>query len=182
MLILLSKQTIPGRLLPETAFFKALIMEMLKQRFALTASAALALAILSCLTCAVFAQSPPPAPNYNAGDAMKQAAPPATPSSETDHGKAAPPPVIIIEPEKQLTLLASEKLFILSITVAGATADEAEKLAPIVAPYTNRELTITEINEAAGKVTRFYHYCVRNLIRLSKILSLESGNADNLSA
>jgi hemolysin activation/secretion protein len=110
------------------------------------------------MTCTAFAQSTAQAPSYNAGDAMKQASPPAPPDSATKPGEASPvpAPVIVTEPDKPLVLPEGKKLFVTSITVAGANDDEAEKLAPIVEPYTNKDLTIAEINEAARKVTRFY--------------------------
>jgi hemolysin activation/secretion protein len=117
----------------------------------------LAWVILGCAAGAVLAQAPPPSPP-TAGDAIKQAAPPATPGAAPAPGEAfsLPTPEIVAEPEKPPALPDSGKLFVNSIAVAGSNEDEREKLAPILTPYINRELTMAEIDEAARKVTRFY--------------------------
>jgi hemolysin activation/secretion protein len=93
------------------------------------------------------------APLPNIGDAVRQ-------SDETR--KNAPQPATGGEPvlprlvEPPFTLKDNEKLLIRSIEVDGQNLIEETELRAILVPYENRRLTLTEIYEAADKVTTLY--------------------------
>ncbi len=55
-----------------------------------------------------------------------------------------------------MTLSPHEKLFVSEIIVAEDDEEVRAEVERIVAPYLHRDLTMAEINEAAGKVTRYY--------------------------
>jgi hemolysin activation/secretion protein len=89
---------------------------------------------------------------------VKQSAPPSTPDSEETTDRVIPilSPELVAEPEKESVPTGNMKILVESITVAGADDDEQEKLASIIEPYTQKELSMAEINEAATTVTHFY--------------------------
>jgi hemolysin activation/secretion protein len=93
------------------------------------------------------------APLPNIGDAVRQ-------SDETR--KNGPQPATGGEPvlprlvEPPFTLKDNEKLLVRSIEVDGQNLIEETELRAILAPYENRRLTLTEIYEAADKVTTLY--------------------------
>jgi hemolysin activation/secretion protein len=105
----------------------------------------------------LWAQAAPQPPNYNVGDAMQQAVPPETTDTTAKPSNAeAKPAVIVAEPEKPMALNATEKILVRKIAVDETDEDIQADLAEIVVPYQNRELSMKEINEVAGKVTRYY--------------------------
>ena len=63
---------------------------------------------------------------------------------------------VTAEPERPLELASKEKLFVKEILVPDDDEQTHAALLRVVAPYLNRELTMAEINEIAGKVTRYY--------------------------
>lgn len=103
------------------------------------------------------AQSTPQPPNYGAGSAVQQTAPPATTATPAiPKEQKAPPVVVNAEPERPLGLAPAEKLFVREILVPSDDEEVHAALLRVVAPYLNRELTMAEINEAAARVTRYY--------------------------
>jgi len=97
---------------------------------------------------AVFAQAP------DIGDVLKGATPP---PAETPAKKEAPAaPVIIQEEEKPFTLPEGEKIFVKDFKLEGADPGDETAVAALLEPYRNRELSMTEMTEAANKLTLFY--------------------------
>jgi len=97
---------------------------------------------------AVFAQAP------DIGDVLKGATPP---PAETPAKKEAPAaPVIIQEEEKPFSLPEGEKIFVKDFKLEGAEPGDEAALGAILEPFRNRELSMTEITEAANKLTLFY--------------------------
>jgi hemolysin activation/secretion protein len=105
----------------------------------------------------LLAQSTPQPPNYGAGSAVQQTAPPATSATGgTPSEQKAPPVTVAAEPERPLGLAPAEKLFVREILVPEEDEEAHAALLRLVAPYLNRELTLVELNEVAAKVTRYY--------------------------
>lgn len=111
-------------------------------------------AILLLLMCTITASTAFTQVVPNIGDAVKQAAPPA---KETPEKKEVPPaPVILEEGEKPFTLPEGGKIFIRDFTIEGVPEVDVAGLKELLKPYTDKELTMTQITEAANKVTLFY--------------------------
>ncbi|GFE62028.1 ShlB/FhaC/HecB family hemolysin secretion/activation protein [Geobacter sp. AOG2] len=119
-----------------------------------TASAVRILTILVFAIAASTAFAAPQIPDYNIGGAMKEAAPPPTPPKKEVPTPSKP--VIIQEEEKPFSLTDGEKIFIKDFRLEGAEKGDEAKLSALLAPYKNRDLTMTEIREAANKLTLFY--------------------------
>lgn len=104
------------------------------------------------------AQTPPVVPQYNIGDAVREA----------DQARRAAPPQTTAAPvlprlvEPQFTLKDKSTLFVRSFKVEspfkveGRTPVSEAEIQAIVAPYQNRRLTIALIYEAADKITSLY--------------------------
>lgn len=95
----------------------------------------------------------PPVADYNIGDALKGAVPPQTPAQKA--APAPPKPVIIQEEEKTFSLAEGEKIFLKDFRLEGAEKDDEIQLLALLTPYENKELTMTEITQAANKLTLF---------------------------
>lgn len=93
------------------------------------------------------------APLPNIGDALKQAAPP---PKETPAKKEAPEAPVIIQEEMPFSLPEGQKLFIKDFIFDGAPQADIPALSSLLDPYKGKELTMTEITEAANKVTVYY--------------------------
>lgn len=111
-----------------------------------------AVGTLLAVTSPALAQNSPPVPQYNIGDAVRQA----------DEARQAPLPQAGATPilprlvEPQFTLKDKSTLFVRSFKIDGqGQASEAE-IRAIVAPYENRKLNLAEIYEAADKITTLY--------------------------
>jgi len=103
------------------------------------------------------AQAVPQAPDYGAGSAVQQTAPPAATGTAPGAKEVqAQPTVVTAEPEKPLGLASKEKLYVREILVPDDDAETHAALLRVVAPYLNQELTMAEINAVAGKVTRYF--------------------------
>lgn len=108
----------------------------------------------------LLAQSSPSTPNYGAGSAVQQAAPP-------EPTEALPPPVhaeakptvTASSQESQLGVDKGEKLVVREILLPQDDATIYAALQRIVAPYLNQALTMAEINQIASRVTRYYRHC-----------------------
>jgi hemolysin activation/secretion protein len=117
-----------------------------------------ALGILMSTALPALAQTPPVIPQYNIGDAVREAdqarreAPPQT--------TAAPILPRLVEP--QFTLKDKSTLFVRHFRIDGPFRTEGQNLVSeaeveaIVAPYENRTLTLALIYEAADKITSLY--------------------------
>ena len=70
-------------------------------------------------------------------------------AAESDH--VLPP----VEEDKE-HLSSVEKIFVRQFKLEGNTVFSNEELAPILAPYENREITAEEMQETKDKLTRFY--------------------------
>lgn len=98
------------------------------------------------------AQTPIPTIPYNLGDAVRAAeAAQADPLPSTAGEPTLPLPI-----EPQLTLDDNETLLVRSFVVEGPSFGAETRVHEILAPYENRELTITEIYAAADKLTNLY--------------------------
>ena len=99
------------------------------------------------------AQSPPVVPQYNIGDAVRQA---------DEARQAAPPsreaavPVLPRLVEPPFTLKDKSTLLVRHFKVEGADIVSEAEIRDIVAPYENRKLTLAQIYEAADKITTLY--------------------------
>ncbi len=103
------------------------------------------------------AQSAPQSPNYGAGSAIQQTAPPATNATQaTPKEQKTPPVAVAAEPEEPLGLASNQNLFVKEILVPDDDGQTHADLLRVVGPYLNRELSLAEINEVAAKVTRYY--------------------------
>jgi hypothetical protein len=61
---------------------------------------------------------------------------------------------VTAEPDKPMTPDPKEKLFVKEIILGEDDEEVKAALGHIVAPYLNHELTMAQINEVVGKVTR----------------------------
>jgi hemolysin activation/secretion protein len=91
-------------------------------------------------------------PGYNAGAAQQQATPPQVKKQQTTPQM----PAIVQEEEKPLHLREGEKLLVKQIVLDGAKLEDQEELAKLVAPFEGKALTMSDILEAASKVTLYY--------------------------
>jgi len=124
-------------------------MHIIRQRHAAAAGRLVFIFAFAATTSTAFAAE---APTYNIGDAIKGAIPPKPVPQKT------PPPElpVIIQEEKPLTLTDGEKIFVKSFKLEGVRQGDEAELSALLAPYRNRELTMTEITEIANKLTLFY--------------------------
>ncbi|SHH24704.1 ShlB/FhaC/HecB family hemolysin secretion/activation protein [Pollutimonas bauzanensis] len=108
-------------------------------------------ALLSFLPAMGMAQTPP-APPYGIGDAMKEAQPrlPQRPPQKT------PAPAIIQQEEAPLRMGKGETLFVREFKLEGAEFIDQAELQAQLEPYKGRALTLSEIQEAAAKLTVLY--------------------------
>lgn len=104
----------------------------------------------------LLAQSAPQLPDYGAGSATQQAAPPATTTEQPTPQAPTPPVTVTEQPEMPIGLTPKETLFVKEILLPDDDQQIHAALLRVVAPYLNRELTMAQINEAAGRVTRYY--------------------------
>jgi hemolysin activation/secretion protein len=101
----------------------------------------------------VLAQSPPVVPNYNIGDAVRQA---------DEARRAAPQPGVNAVPmlprlvEPQFTMKDKSTLFVRHFRIEGQNLVGDAELQAIAAPYENRKLTLAWIYEVADKITTLY--------------------------
>ena len=109
--------------------------------------------ILLAATSAALAQTTQPVvPQYNIGDAVRQAdearrdAPPST----------AGAPVLPRLVEPQLTLADKSTLFVRRFAIEGPGLVGEAEIRAILGPYENRKLTLAEIYDAADKITTLY--------------------------
>ncbi|QEM68593.1 ShlB/FhaC/HecB family hemolysin secretion/activation protein [Geobacter sp. FeAm09] len=65
-------------------------------------------------------------------------------------------PVIIQEEEKPFSMTDGEKIFIRDFRLEGAEKGDEATLLALLTPYRNRDLTMTEITEAANRLTIFH--------------------------
>ncbi|ACB96622.1 ShlB/FhaC/HecB family hemolysin secretion/activation protein [Beijerinckia indica] len=89
---------------------------------------------------------------YNIGDAVRQA----NAAYQPPLAQLPAVPVLPQLVEPQLTLPSNEKLMIRHIEVDGADAASQEEVRALLAPYEGRWLTLSEIYEAADKITTLY--------------------------
>ncbi|PKU22447.1 ShlB/FhaC/HecB family hemolysin secretion/activation protein [Telmatospirillum siberiense] len=95
--------------------------------------------------------APPQVPNYNAGDALHEAAPPKPPVE-----KPEAIPVIPEQEEPSFALPEGETIQISDFRLDGVGAGEEAEVRILLEPYRNKALSLAEIYDAAGKVTAFY--------------------------
>jgi hemolysin activation/secretion protein len=101
----------------------------------------------------VLAQTPPVVPQYNIGDAVRQA---------DEARQAAPPsreaavPVLPRLVEPPFTLKDKSTLLVRHFKVEGAELVSEAEIRDILAPYENRKLTLAQIYEAADRITTLY--------------------------
>jgi hemolysin activation/secretion protein len=109
--------------------------------------------ILLAATSAALAQTTTPVvPQYNIGDAVRQA---------DEARRAAPPsptgvPVLPRLVEPQLTLADKSTLFVRRFAIEGPGLVAEAEIRAILGPYENRKLTLAEIYDAADKITTLY--------------------------
>lgn len=90
-------------------------------------------------------------PHYDIGDALKEAQPPRpVPPAH------APAPQIVSPVERPLSLPAGQTLFVREFRLEGTELIADSELQALLAPYQGRELTLAQIQEAAGQVTSLY--------------------------
>src|SRR5262245_38579450 len=111
-----------------------------------------ALHVTLAVASSALAQTPPAAPRYNIGDAVR----------ESEESRRAPLPRATAAPvlprlvEPPFALKDKETLLVRSFRIDGPSlVDEAEVRA-ILAPYEGRKLNLAEIYEAADKITTLY--------------------------
>jgi hemolysin activation/secretion protein len=94
-----------------------------------------------------------PTPNYNIGDAVRQA-------DETRRGNPVPrstsEPVLPQLVEPPFTLKDKTTLFVRAFRVEDHDIVKAADIRAVLAPYENRKLTLAEIYEAADRLTALY--------------------------
>ncbi|WP_029910786.1 ShlB/FhaC/HecB family hemolysin secretion/activation protein [Pelobacter seleniigenes] len=94
----------------------------------------------------------PATPSYDAGSAVQEARPPQ--QSPVEKPQEVPEiPELKVEP---FTLPDGETIFIRDFRFAGVAETELAAVRELVAPYRDRELTLSEIYAAAGKITAYY--------------------------
>jgi hemolysin activation/secretion protein len=109
--------------------------------------------ILLAATSAALAQTTQPVvPQYNIGDAVRQA---------DEARRAAPPsptgaPVLPRLVEPQLTLADKSTLFVRRFAIEGPGLVAEAEIRAILGPYENRKLSLAEIYDAADKITTLY--------------------------
>jgi hemolysin activation/secretion protein len=135
-----------------------LISQVVSPAYSIRNLLAVFLLLLGCGASAwLCAQSAPSTPNYGAGSVMQQTVPPSTTDTlPTPTEAEVQPTVVTAEPDKPMTLDPKEKLFVKEVILGEDDEEVKAALEQIVAPYLNRELSMAEINEAVGKVTRYY--------------------------
>ena len=113
-----------------------------------------ALTVLS-LLCGIamigHAQTLPGAPAYRIGDAVKEAQPKAPAAV-----RPASAPQIVDTPAAPLSLAAGDTLPVQSFRLIGADYLPEAELQASLAPYRQRQLTMAEIDQAAGALTALY--------------------------
>lgn len=101
----------------------------------------------------VLAQVPPVVPQYNIGDAVRQA---------DEARRAAPQPREAVAPvlprlvEPPFLLKDKSTLLVRHFKVEGTELVSEAEIRDILAPYENRKLTLAQIYEAADKITTLY--------------------------
>lgn len=65
------------------------------------------------------------------------------------------PPLEVLEPDRD-RLSALEKVRVSSFNLEGNTVFSDEELAPLVAPYENREITFEDLQEVRDRLTKYY--------------------------
>ena len=117
-----------------------------------TAALFLALCLLLATMISGPANAAPATPGYDAGSALQEAKPP----QQSPVEKPQAVPEIPELKEDPFTLPEGETLYVRSFRLEGvAEADEAA-LQTLLEPYRDRELTLSEIYAAAGKITAYY--------------------------
>jgi hemolysin activation/secretion protein len=108
---------------------------------------------LSTATLPALGQTPPVVPQYNIGDAVRQAdeARQAAPQS-----REAAVPVLPRLVEPPFTLKDKSTLLVRHFKVEGAELISEAEIRDILAPYENRKLTLAQIYEAADRITTLY--------------------------
>jgi hemolysin activation/secretion protein len=110
-----------------------------------------------CTAALLRAQSAPPTPNYGAGSAVQQAAPPEpTEALPRPVQTEVKPTVVASGPESQLGVDKGEKLLVREILLPEDDVAIHAALLHIVTPYLNQTLTMGEINQIVYRVTRYY--------------------------
>jgi hemolysin activation/secretion protein len=89
----------------------------------------------------------------NIGEALKQATPP---PKEAREKPPAPEKPVIVQEAEPLSIPEGKTIFVKDFRVEGASPADKAALAKVLEPYTNRELNMAQIMEAASKVTLFY--------------------------
>ncbi|WP_347989757.1 ShlB/FhaC/HecB family hemolysin secretion/activation protein [Methylomonas sp. AM2-LC] len=107
--------------------------------------------ILSFIGSAAVQAAPPVVPNYGAGEAVKDAQPL---RSLTPH--EAPEPEIIEQETRPLVLSKGESLMVREFRIEDSEFIPEAELQAELAPYKGRSLGMTEIQEAAAKLTALY--------------------------
>lgn len=108
-------------------------------------------AAVSGLPLALALAAPPPTLVPYSGEAAHEGAPTPPPVE-----KSEPVPVIPQEEEEPLSLPEGETLHVSDFQVEGGDAAAAADIEALLAPYRNRDLSLAEIYEAAGKITAYY--------------------------
>lgn len=106
------------------------------------------------MSCTFFGASqaaPPAIPNYRAGDAVKDAQPPRRPAP-----REAPEPEIVEQDTRPLDLPGGETLTVREFRLEGAEFIPEAELQAELEPYKGRALSMTDIREAAAKLTALY--------------------------
>lgn len=107
------------------------------------------LLVASSFSGAVMAAAPQ-TPNYNIGDAMKDAAAPRIPGAS---GTTPPAPILIQQDDSPMSLTDGETIAVRDFQVLGADFLTPGEIDKALAAYRNRELHMSEINEAASRIT-----------------------------
>ncbi|MDB5657265.1 MAG: hemolysin activation/secretion protein-like protein [Tardiphaga sp.] len=110
-----------------------------------------ALGILLAAATTAFAQSVA-IPQYNIGDAIREA----DQTRQAPVPKTAAVPVLPQLVEPQFTLQDKSTLFVRSFQVEGADLVSEAEIRAVITPYENRKLNLTQIYEAADKITTLY--------------------------
>ncbi|MGD9157663.1 MAG: ShlB/FhaC/HecB family hemolysin secretion/activation protein [Desulfobacteraceae bacterium] len=90
----------------------------------------------------------------NIGDAVKQAAPPSKESPVKKEKKEIP--VIFREDEKSINISDEAKIYIKDFKLESIASEDEAQLKDILTSFRNKELSMTEITQAANNVTIFY--------------------------
>jgi|AGTN01.1.fsa_nt_gi Hemolysin activation/secretion protein len=107
--------------------------------------------VLSVLPAAFFSAAAQTIPNYNIGDALREAAPPKPPVE-----KPEAVPVLPRVDDEPLSLPDGGRLFVRDFRLEGAEFMDEADLQVLLEPYKGRDLSLAEIFEAANRITVFY--------------------------